>query len=207
MTSVFNPAEKFQAMFNRVLQQDPQAFTAVTALSGKVIAVEMTGTGIGWFVQFGDTGVSLDREISGQPNVTIKAHPAALVSLCMKRDSKVTKVSPDMEINGDVGLAQEFHQILKKLDIDWEEHFSHWVGDTAAHKLVRFSRLAKNYISETRHTIAMDISEYLRYEKEILPEREEIELFNNAVDSIRDDTERLAQRLERLQGKLIQDKT
>ena len=206
MTSVFNPAEKFQAMFNRVLQQDPQAFTAVQALSGKIIAIEVTGTGVSWFLQFSDQGISVDREYSGPVNVTIKARPSALIGLCLNRNSKITKVSPDMEINGDVGLAQEFQQILKKLDIDWEEHFSHWVGDTAAHKLVRFSKLAKNYLSETRHTIAMDISEYLRYEKGILPEREEIELFNNAVDSVRDDTERLKQRLERLQGRLSQDK-
>lgn len=193
-------------MCNRVLQQDPQAFTAVQALSGKVIAVEVSGTGVSWFLQFSDQGISLDREYSGPVNVTIKARPAALIGLCLNRNSKITKVNPDMEINGDVGLAQEFQQILKNLDIDWEEHCSHWLGDTAAHKLVRFTRLMKNYISEIRHTIAMDISEYLRYEKGILPEREEIELFNNAVDRIRDDAERLKQRLERLQGRLIQDK-
>lgn len=207
MTAVFNPAEKFQAMFNRVLQQDLQAFAAVKALSGKVIAIEVTGTVITWFLHFTNQGISLDREYSGQPNVTIKARPSALVSLCLNRNSKITKVSPDMEINGDVGLAQEFQQILKTLDIDWEEHCSHWVGDTAAHKLGRFLKLAKNYIIETRHTIGMDISEYLRYEKEILPEREEIELFNNAVDTLRDDAERLAQRLERLLSKLNQDKS
>lgn len=206
MTAVFNPAEKFQAMFNRVLQQDPQAFAAVKELSGKVIAVEVSGTGISWFVQFSDQGISLYREHTRPVNVTIKARPAVLFGLCLNRNNKITKVSPDMEINGDVGLAQEFQQILKKLDIDWEEHFSHWLGDTAAHKLVRFSRLMKNYISETRHTVAMDISEYLRYEKGTLPEREEIELFNNAVDRVRDDAERLKQRLERLQGRLSQDK-
>ena len=206
MAFIFNPEEKFQVMFNRVLQHDPQSFSAVQELAGKVIAVEVSGTGITWFLQFTDQGISLAREHAGTVNVTIRARSSALISMCMNRDSKITKVSPDMEVIGDVGLAQEFQQILKKLDIDWEEHFSHWIGDTAAHKLVRFSRQVKNYLGETRHTIAMDISEYLLYEKGILPERDEIELFNNAVDRVRDDTERLQQRLERLQKKMLRDK-
>lgn len=206
MAFKFNPEEKFQAMFNKVLQQDPKAFASVQLLSGNVMAVEVIGTGVTWFLQFSEQGISLDREYTGAVNVTIKARPSALFSMCMNRNSKITRVSPDMEVSGDVGLAQEFQQILKKLDIDWEEHFSHWVGDTAAHKLVRFSRMAKHYIGETRHTIALDISEYLHYEKGILPECEEIELFNNAVDKVRDDTERLVQRLERLQDQLIPGK-
>jgi ubiquinone biosynthesis accessory factor UbiJ len=206
MTFPFNPVEKFQAMFNRVLQQDPQACAAMKDLSGKMIAIEVIGTGLGWYVYIDDQGISLGREHAGQANVTIKARAATLIGLLLNHNSKVSGINPDMEINGDVGLAQEFQLILKNLDIDWEEHLSHWLGDTAAHKFGRVYKLTRNFIRESRHTISMDISEYLRYEKEILPEREEIELFNNAVDKIRNDTERLKQRLQRLQEKIIQDK-
>jgi ubiquinone biosynthesis accessory factor UbiJ len=201
----FNPVEKFQAMFNRLLQQDPQAFTAVKALTGKVIAIEITGTGSTWYLQFTDQGFVVDRNFRGQANVTVKARPAILAGLLLNRDGKIAKISPDMEISGDVGLAQEFQQILKNLDIDWEEHLSQWVGDTAAHKLGRVFKHTRNYIRETQQTIGMDISEYLRYEKEILPDRDEVELFNSAVDKIRNDTERLVQRLEKLQARIIQN--
>ena len=45
----------------------------------------------------------------------------------------------------------------------------------------------------------MDISEYLRYEKEALLDKSEVDEFNQAVDNIRDDVERLQKRLERLE--------
>lgn len=106
-----------------------------------------------------------------------------------------------MEINGDVGLAQEFLSILKTLDIDWEELASQWIGDLPAHKLGNLFRTTRKFAKEIRQTIGLDISEYLRYEKEILPEQEEIDEYISAVDVIRNDSERLKQRIIRLQRK------
>jgi ubiquinone biosynthesis protein UbiJ len=45
----------------------------------------------------------------------------------------------------------------------------------------------------------MDISEYLRYEKNILPDKDEVEEYIAAVDVLRNDAERLQLRMARLQ--------
>jgi ubiquinone biosynthesis protein UbiJ len=104
-----------------------------------------------------------------------------------------------MEIIGDTGLAQRFQQIIRNLEIDWEEHLSHWFGDMTAHKLVRILTQTSELLKETHRTISMDISEYLRYEKDMLPDREEVEEYIAAVDVLRNDAERLQLRIARLQ--------
>ena len=50
----------------------------------------------------------------------------------------------------------------------------------------------------TGKTIGMDISEYLRYEKEALLDKLELDEFIQTVDKLRNDVERLQKRVERL---------
>ena len=205
MTLLFDPVEKIQGVVNHLIQQDPQTLASIRALAGKIIAIEIIGPGVGIYIQPNEQGITLMSEFTGKPHVTIKARPATLIGLLLNRKNKVTKASPDMEIIGDVILAQEFQKILNNMDIDWEEHLSHWFGDTAAHKLGRIFRNSREYLKETRNTIGMDISEYLRYEKDMLPDSDEVEGFISDIDTLRNDAERVKQRIERLMKKTITD--
>ncbi|MDX1518967.1 MAG: sterol-binding protein, partial [Gammaproteobacteria bacterium] len=71
--------------------------------------------------------------------------------------------------------------------------------DTAARKLGNLIRANRKWLRETRVNVMADISEYLRFEIEMLPDRLLVDEFNNAVDELRDDTERLQQRVDRLE--------
>ena len=66
-----------------------------------------------------------------------------------------------------------------------------------AHKTGNLVRGFRNYIKDTREMIAMDISEYLRYEKGQLPDQFEVNEFISAVDIIRNDVERLQSRVDK----------
>ena len=46
-----------------------------------------------------------------------------------------------------------------------------------------------------------DAGEYLKYERELLPDRAQVETFMQQVDVVRDDVERLEARVQRLQLK------
>ena len=196
------PLEKIQDLLNAILRQDERALAAVSELAGKLIAIQATGTDLTIYVQFAKEGILLALENEARPHVTIRARPFTLMGLLLDRDGKATGITPDMEISGDTNLAQRFQEILRQVEIDWEEHLSHWIGDIAAHQVGRLFRTTRSYLRETRATIGMNISEYLRYEKEILPVRDDVTAFISAVDVLRDDVERLQQRLDRLQRKI-----
>lgn len=197
MTLPGDPVEKIQGVINHLIHQDPQTLASIRELAGKIIAIEVTGPELCIWLQFNDAGITLMREFEGKPHVTIKARPATFIGL-LRHKYKSVKSSPDMHIGGDVVLAQDFQKILDNIDIDWEEQLSHWVGDTVAHKLGRIFRHTRGYIKETKKTVSLDISEYLRYEKDILPDKDEVEKFIAEVDTLRNDAERIRQRFERL---------
>jgi ubiquinone biosynthesis protein UbiJ len=191
--------EKIQLFINKVLQQDEQTLTAVQELAGKVIKIEIIGPDISLLVIFEQQGITLEKEHDTKSHVIIRARPATYIGLLLNRDEKTNTFTPDMEINGDANLAQRFQQILRNMEIDWEEHLSHWIGDTAAHKLGRVFKQGRELLKEVHQTICMDISEYLRYEKNILPDKDEVEEYIAAVDVLRNDAERLQLRMARLQ--------
>ena len=198
----FNPLEKIQDLLNAIFRQDERSLLAVRELAGKLVAIRILGTELTVFIKFEQEGIVLSFEHEGRPNVTIKARPFILFGLLLNRDGKATGITPDMEISGDTNLAQRFQEILRQVEIDWEEHLSHWIGDVAAHQAGRLFRTTRSYLRETCANFGMNLSEYLRYEKEILPTSDQIEEFVSAVDVLRNDMERLQQRFERLQGKI-----
>ena len=198
----FKTLEKIQDLVNAILREDERAFAAAAELAGKLIAIHATGTDLTVFVEFAREGALLSLEHTAKPNVTIRARPFTLIGLLFDRDGKSTAITPEMEISGDTNLAQRFQEILRHVEIDWEEHLSYWIGDIAAHQVGRVFRSTRAYLRETRKSIGMNISEYLRYEKEILPHSEEVAGFVSAVDVLRNDAERLQQRLDRLQRKI-----
>jgi len=193
--------EKIEKLMNRILKQDEVTLNAIGELKGKVIAIYTISPDFIVYLKFDGTGVTIKKEYGGRVDVTIKARPVTLLIMLLAREEKVTP--RDMEIIGDVGLAQRFQSIMKNIEIDWKENLSHRIGDFLAHKLGNLFGNTRKYVNETRDTIEMDISEYLRYEKEILVNLSEVDEFITAIDVIRDDMERLRQRVKRLERKII----
>ena len=193
--------ENIEKLLNRILQQDEAMLSAIGELTGKVIAIEIIGLNHVIYLQFYAAGITIRKECAGKVDVTIKGRPVTLLVMLFTREENTTP--RDMEIIGDAGLAQRFQSIMKNMEIDWEEYLSHWMGDTLAHKLGNLFRDVREYVKETKNTIGMDISEYLRYEKEILTDQSEVDEFIAAVDFIRNDVERLRQRITRLEGKMV----
>ena len=188
---ILDSAEK---MVNKVLLLDEETLASLAILAGKVFEIDVLNTDIRIFILPSGEGITLASEYEGKADVAIKGRPSALLGMITAE-----KVGAgDIEINGNVGLAQKFQSILKNMDVDWEEYLSHFVGDINAHNVGNFLRGVSRFAMATGKTIGMDISEYLRYEKEALLDKLELDEFIQTVDKLRNDVERLQKRVERL---------
>lgn len=187
--------DSVEKMVNKVLSLDEETVALLATLAGNVIEIDVLDTEFRMFILPSGKGVTLETDYEGKADVAIKGTPSALLGMI-----SAEKIGAgDVEINGNVGLAKKFQSILRDVEIDWEEYLSQFVGDIAAHKIGNFLRRVSRFAKESGKTIGMDISEYLRYEKEALLDKSEVDEFNQAVDNIRDDVERLQKRLERLE--------
>lgn len=190
---------RIEKLVNRALNYDEESLSSLADLSGKLIAIELVNTKTKVFLSFSDAGLHIKQSDFLEADVTIKGSPSTLLAYVLAEKAQVTGMAGNIEIIGDVGLAQRFQAIMKGLDIDWEEPLSHWFGDTAAHKLGNLIRAGVNFSRQAKKTLLDDVSEYLRYEKEYLLDDSEINTFIADVDRLRHDAERIKLRLHRLE--------
>ncbi|MCZ6525301.1 MAG: SCP2 sterol-binding domain-containing protein [Gammaproteobacteria bacterium] len=189
---------RLEKSINYALSYDRDSLREIATLSGKVISFEFINTDIILYVFPGDEGFRFLAGFDGDVSVRIRGTPLDMLSYLMATKAESATFTGSMEIIGDVGLAQRIQSIMKNIDFDWEEHLSHWLGDTLAHKFSNALRSTLRFGNEAKTTLAMDMSEYLRFENSTLPDQAEIDQFSSSVDELRDDVERLKIRIEKI---------
>ena len=187
-------AAGLETALNQYLRLDPEIPPRLAALDGKVIVIEMDGVGQSFYVLPSASGVRVMDRYEGEPAVRIRG---TLVALARQwRDRRV--VDGGIAVEGDTAVGREFQTILAGLNIDWEEQLSRVVGDAAAHQLGNLWRGFRGWGRRTSDILSRDGAEYLQQELRALPPRHAVEHFLSAVDTLREDADRLAARIERL---------
>ena len=194
-----------QQLLNNLLRQDPETLNELPALAGKVIQVELLNTAqpaINLLIE--ERGIRIETEYVGDADVLIRATPLNLLAYLRASGEGRPAVAGNLEIRGDLGLAQDFQRLMRGFEIDPEEQAARLLGDTLARKAANAAHISAGFLRQLKNKIELDLSEYALYETELLPERDEIEHFNQAVDTLRDDVERLKQRVYKLQNNSTQ---
>ena len=183
---------------NRYLALDPEGATALDALEGRIIGIEIKGFGTRVTVIPGTRGLQLFGAYDAEPDCLIRGTPLGLVRLGMAERKERQLVSGEVEIEGDTTLAQSFSSALARLEVDWEEQLARIIGDPFARQVGNRVRDAERWGQRTSASMTANLTEYLQEERRLLPTRYEVEAFLAQVDTFRDDVERLNARLERL---------
>ncbi|KHD11564.2 hypothetical protein PN36_02395 [Candidatus Thiomargarita nelsonii] len=182
-----------ETLLNQALRWNPS--NSLQKLSGKIIRIESSGIDLTLFPD--NQGIIVLSHYDGDVDVCISGAPFTLLRLLLQDEATLSN-TPDVTITGKMSIAQHLFQLMKELDIDWEEQLAQRLGDMPAHKLATLFRQGKNYTNTRLDSLQHNISEYLQEETRHLPPRPEMEIFLNAVDTLRDDLERLEQRVRRL---------
>ena len=190
-----------EAALNRYLSLDPDAAARMAGLSGHCIAIELRGLDLTLFILPGKDGIHIMDSIDAEDGVDTTLHgtPLGLTQLGLGGNTGKSLFSGDVTITGDVETGQAFKAILDDMDIDWEEQLSQITGDVIAHQLGNMVRRTRRMIGQGRAVLEQDMGEYLKEELRVLPARIEVKNFCADVNRVRNDTDRLAARIRRLQ--------
>ena len=191
-------------LLNNLLHQDPETLDELAALAGKVIQVELLNTSqpaVNLLIE--ERGIRIETDPGKDADVLIRGTPLNLLVYLRSSGEGRPAVAGDLEIRGDLGLAQDFQRLMRRFEIDLEEQAARLLGDTPARKAANLARMGAAFLRQLKTKIELDLGEYALYEKEILPDRDEIERFNHSVDELRDDLERLKQRVNKLSAYVI----
>ena len=183
---------------NRYMALDPEGAARLSALHGRVILIEAKGFGSRLYLIPGINGIQVYGDYAGEPDCTLRGTPLALARMGVARHKEDELFSGEVQVEGDTELAQAFGELISGISVDWEEQLSKVVGDTAAHRIGSEVRSAGRWGRRSAETLTRDLKEYLEEEARLVSSRYEVQEFLDQVDTLRDDVERLAARIERL---------
>jgi len=192
-------------VLNRGLPRSPRAQQLCAELAGRRVAIAIVpALAGGSHVLVESTGDSLKLSAvaagmleGAPPDATISGGPLSLLALSGAAPEAVVQRG-DVRIEGDAELAQKFRELALLLRPDLEEELSLVLGDVPAHQLGRFARAAFGWTQKAAATTVRNVAEYLGHERRDLVPRSEAEQFLQGVDTLREDVDRLAARIDLL---------
>lgn len=126
-----------QQALNTQLGADEKALELIKKLGDRVLAIELTGTGMDLFFQAADTGLVVTADHSSEVSTWIRGTPPALFGMAKPELAKPgwANAGSKVTIEGDASLVRDFESLMNRLDFDWEEKISGVLGDVVAHQL------------------------------------------------------------------------
>ncbi len=192
-----------ETAFNTWLKLDKEthgnALERLQALQGKLICLHISNPDLKlYFLPTADS-VRVTTEYAAEPDVTIHGSALALIRLSAATDTGKAMLEQGIKIDGDMGLGNRFSDILRSIDVDWEELLSRAVGDVMAHQMGQLARNTKGWLDNSAHAMRLNTQEYLQEEARLVPAEAELRQYLDAVDTLRMDTDRLEARIKRLE--------
>lgn len=184
---------------NAYFKLDNNSLMQLKHLDDKVICLHITGLDIKLYFLPDTKGLQVLSNYGDTPDVTIHGSPMALMRLGMSNNSGKTLLDSDAYIEGNMGVANHFTDILKGIDIDWQERLSLVVGDIITQQTASIVEQSKGWLSSTHHATRHNIAEYLSEEAQLLVTGTEVEHYLDEVDALRADLDRIEARANRLQ--------
>lgn len=198
LTFALKNAEK---LINYYLNLDPEARHRLTALSGKVLKIEITSLSINFYIKITAQGIQLIQHYADVADTIIRGTPLALLSLLQQNseNSHALLQNQNITIIGNLHVAQDIKNIFSEMEIDWEEYLSKICGDPLSHIIsTQFRKLAE-WSKATHKSLQRNIDEYIHEEINLFPAHLACSDLYSDIDKLRDDVERLSLRVNRLQ--------
>ncbi|GJI96407.1 hypothetical protein RugamoR57_31250 [Duganella caerulea] len=192
----FSAAAPASAAINHLLAQEPWARKELLRHAGKIAAI--------------DTGavvlrlrVTADGMLEAAPpeepaRVTIRVKLSDLPLIAQNRERAFSYV----QIEGDAEFANAISNLSKSLRWEAEHDLEKVVGPIAAVRMVSGARSVFEAIKTGHQKLAENVAEFLLDEKPVLIRPQTVEAFSADVVRLRDDVERAAKRLAKLEQKL-----
>jgi len=192
-----------ETALNKVLRLDPQALKKLQQLNSKSIKIHITDWNIAFYILPYEQGVQLVTDFHEAPTTTVSGKLFNLMKVGAARATTTSLFDESISINGNTKIGEDIRDILKNIDIDWEEQLSKITGDTMAHPIARNFKKLLRFAKQSAQSLSDNISEYLHYESKQLPPKDAAEQFIEEITKLRDDVDRMEARIQRIQSRKL----
>lgn len=184
------------AAINHLLAQEAWARDALGLHAGKVALIDAGSVAVR--MQVTRDGMLEAAGSDQAASVTIRLKLADLPLIAQNRDRAFSYV----KIEGDAEFANSISQLSKGLRWEPEHDLERWTGPIAATRIVGGVRGIVAAALSTHRKLTENLAEYFLEEQPVLVRPAMLEELGGDVSRLRDDVERAAKRLAKLEQKL-----
>ncbi len=177
---------------NHVLKSAPLAMERLARHAGRTAAFHVGPISLAFTVQA--TGEVAAAVEGATRDLEVRISPFLLPRLAAHEEAAFREI----DMQGDMELAQDVSFLARNLTWDAEEDLSRVVGDIAAHRIVAGARALRDWSADSGVRLAQGAAEYWTEESPLIATRVKVDTFVNGVAELRDAVERLEKRIEKL---------
>ena len=181
------------ATINHLLAQEPWARQQLAVHAGKLACID-TGA-VALRLRVDSAGMLAAAPADMPANVTIRVKLSDVPLILQNRERAFSYV----KIEGDAEFANAISQLSKGLRWEAEHDLEKVVGPMLATRLVSGAKDAVAFVRTGQQKLAENVAEYFLDEQPMLIRPSTLQEYSAGVTRVRDDVERLAKRLARLE--------
>ena len=181
------------ATINHLLAQEPWARQQLAVHAGKLACID-TGA-VALRLRVDSAGMLETAPVDMPANVTIRVKLSDVPLILQNRERAFSYV----KIEGDAEFANAISQLSKGLRWEAEHDLEKVVGPMLATRLVAGAKDAAAFVRTGQQKLAENVAEYFLDEQPMLIRPSTLQEYSAGVTRVRDDVERLAKRLARLE--------
>ncbi len=186
------------ATINHLLAQEAWARETLMRHAGKVACIDMGHVRL--CMRVARDGMLETAGADDVPGVTIHVKLGDLPLILQNSDRAFSYV----RIDGDAEFANTISQLSKGLRWDAEHDLERFLGPIAATRLVGGARSLAGGATSAGRRLAENVAEFLLEERRVLVRPNHVDGFGDEVSRLRDDVERSAKRIAKLEQQLDQ---
>ncbi len=180
------------ATLNHLLTQSGWALQRLERFSGKTVHISVAPFSFGCTV--GENGALLSAASGASADAELVIAPSLLPRLALGDEAAYGEIGRA----GDSALIEEVIFLSRNLRWDAAEDLSRFTGDIAAERIGQFARAQHKMVRDAAGNLAEAVAEYWTEERPVLAKAGRIADFAQKVGTLRDEVEKLEQRIKRL---------
>lgn len=188
-----------ETSLNKALSLDPKASTCLAKLDQKKFEIHITDWNLTFFMSIHNTQIHCLTKKPSPITASISASLPAFIRIVLKGAKTAAFFENQIEITGDTIALEKLSHIFKQLDIDWEEQLAQWSGDGLAHKTFFHTKKILRECKNISQKLCDNTSDYLKYESKQLVGHAQVKSRQVQINQLRNDVDRLAARIDRLE--------
>lgn len=189
-----------EAALNRAVALDPDTRDALQGLNGRRIVVALEAPAIALEITVAEGHLHVGPVREDEADLSVRGTVAGLLGQLPFFGREGGAGAGRMRVSGDADLARRLQGLASRFDPDWQQPFAAVFGDVIGVQVAQAIAAGLRQVRVSGTQLARSAAEYVTEESRDVLGRAELAAFNDDVDVLRDDVERLAARVQRLGG-------